>query len=199
MSGRQVTLTTSAQTPATNYTVSVAATVTDLLGEPVNPGEDTALFTGFVQPANLVLNEIAPNITSSKDLIELRATSAGTVNGLTLNSRPTATTLATFPNVTVAAGDLIVVHLNADGDFPSSETTAKNQHPSASFPGTYDGAWDFLGGTTGITYSNRVLSVEREGFRLDAVPFVLPSLSNAPHRLSGRASGDPSPRALAPC
>ncbi len=180
VSGRQVTLTTSAQVPGTSYTVSVAATVTDLLGEPMDPDEDTALFTGFIQPANLVLNEVAPNITSSKDLVELRATSAGTVNGLTLNSRPTPTTLATFPNVTVAAGDLIVVHLNAAADLPSSETTTKNQHPSGSFPAAYDGAWDFLGGTTGITYSNRVLSIEREGFLLDGVPFAQPSLQSPP-------------------
>jgi hypothetical protein len=82
-----------------------------------------------------------------------------------------ATLLATLPDATVAAGDVIVIHLNMPGQ--ASETTAKDQFPQSSVAAFYDTAWDFVGGTTGITYSNRIMVIrDVVGDIQDAAPFV---------------------------
>jgi hypothetical protein len=77
--------------------------------------------------------------------------------------------LATLPNIQVAAGDLIVVHF-APAVTVTSELTTKGDCTDA---GCYPGAWDVAGGTTGITFSNRVLSViNPAGSIVDTVAFV---------------------------
>ncbi|HVG63081.1 MAG TPA: Ig-like domain-containing protein [Hyalangium sp.] len=162
VNGRQVTLTTSAQTGGANYTVTVADTVKDLSGTSVSATANTATFRGFRTPAVLRITEIQPNMTGGADLIELVALTGGTVDGFVLQQDLTVSspviTLSTFPNTTVAAGDIIVVHI-APPDGYTSETTAKDQFPSSTTPGNYDTAWDFAGGTTGITFSSRVVLV----------------------------------------
>lgn len=59
-SGNVVTLTTSAQTPGTMYTVTVANTVEDTIGTALGTPA-TAMFTGFTPPAavdHLIINEV---------------------------------------------------------------------------------------------------------------------------------------------
>jgi hypothetical protein len=185
VSGNLVTLTSSAQTGAASYTVTVAGTVTDTLGADLGT-PNSAMFTGFVTIADLLINEINPNITSSADLIELRALSTGTLSGSVL--RQTASNppvvLATLPDVTVTAGDLIVIHLNpsaAAGAAPASETTSKSEYANAMFGANYDGAWDIHGGVTGLTFNHRVVDVVDSGAAtLDAVPFVLTTAGSPP-------------------
>ena len=59
VSGSNVTLTTATQTSGTAYTVTVAATVTDLLGTGVDATMNTATFMGFMTPAaTVVINEV---------------------------------------------------------------------------------------------------------------------------------------------
>src|SRR5689334_22892677 len=107
------------------------------------------LFTN-AQQATLMINEINPNISSAHDLIELIAVTGGAVDDITIEqgiSSPVV--LAIFPYLTVAAGDIIVVHLNpatATGSAPYSETVAVNEYANASFSANYDNAWDFHGG-----------------------------------------------------
>jgi hypothetical protein len=101
------------------------------------------------------------------------------------------TTLATLPAVTVATGDVIVVHINPDTasgfDAPASETTSKNQYPSATFPSNHDNAWDFHGGTTGIAFSHRVLRVrDAAGNTQDGIAFVNPSVTTPPAAFPGQ-------------
>jgi hypothetical protein len=129
------------------------------------------------QQATLMLNEINPNISSSHDLIELVAVNGGSVNGFTVQQGiSSAVTLATLPQVNVSSGDIIVIHLNsltATGAAPGSETISKNEYAHASYTANYDNAWDFHGGATGLTYSNRVLLVkDSAGTIQDAVPFT---------------------------
>src|ERR1041385_6097815 len=124
-----------------------------------------------------MLNEINPNISSSHDLIELVAVTGGSVNGFTIQQGiSSAVTLAALPQVNVSAGDIIVVHLvpaTATGAAPASETISKNEYAHAAYSANYDNAWDFHGGTTGLTYSNRVLLVkDSAGTIQDAVPFT---------------------------
>ncbi len=176
VNGNEVTVTTSAQAGGT-YTVT-AANLDDVLGSPVG-SPNSAMFSGFVTGATMLINEVNANISGSTDLVELLVTGAGTTNGITLGQESnTVTTLATFPDVNVAVGDLIVVHLNpaaATGAAPGSETTSKNQHANASFSANYDNAWDFHGtGTTGLVFSNRILRIDGPGsVIIDAIPVVL--------------------------
>ncbi|PTL82811.1 chitobiase/beta-hexosaminidase C-terminal domain-containing protein [Vitiosangium sp. GDMCC 1.1324] len=177
VTARQVQLTTSSQTDGTLYRVTVASTVKDTVGASL--AVNSATFTGNQAPATLRINELNPNITNGKDLIELLVVKGGNTNGLTLVVDGTpATTLATFPNVQVATGDIIVVHIApaaAPTDAPASETLGKSQYPKASYGANFDTAWDFLGGATGISYSaHRVLRVKDPmGNTQDAVPFVV--------------------------
>ncbi len=184
-SGRELTVVTSSQIPGTTYTATVAGTVTDQVGTGVALGARTASFVGYVVPAVLRLTELAPTIDSSRDLVELLVISGGRTGGGRLVELGTATkVLATLPDVTVATGDLVVVHFvplsDAGGrDAPGDETTGKAQYPAADYL-SYDDAWDFMNGGAGISSdidpNSRVLRVEDWLGRLqDAVPFVDPS------------------------
>lgn len=186
VSGRDVTVTTSVQTPSQAYAATVADTVTDQLGSGLASGARTTSFVGYVVPAVLQLNEVAPHQNFSRDLVELLVVSGGrTGGGRLVEQGVTTKVLTTFPDVTVAAGDLVVVHFiplsdPGGGDAPGSETTGKAQHPAASYPANYDDAWDFLDPGAGIASDlnprSRVLRVEdRLGRAQDAVPFVDPS------------------------
>ncbi len=119
--------------------------------------------------AILKINEVNPNITSSLDLIELRASVGGATAGITLEQDiNTKVVLATLPAINVATGDLIVVHLTppiAVTDETASKTTCINA-------ACYTGAWDVRGGTTGITYSGRLLVLRAPNSTiLDGVAF----------------------------
>jgi hypothetical protein len=189
VNGKTVTVTTSMQTSGTSYTVTVAG-VTDVLGEAIDPALDEAMFTGYTQVAGLIVNEVNSNIGSSRDLIELLVTSAGNVNGITVVQDGSAVEiLATLPDVNVAMGDLIVIHLNASGATgaaPGSELTAKNQYPASMYAANYDGAWDFHGANIGMSHSHRIMRVEAPGnVILDAVPFVLSNTATPPAAFPG--------------
>nr|WP_240360163.1 Ig-like domain-containing protein [Pyxidicoccus caerfyrddinensis] len=185
VTGRQVTLTTSAQTPGTSYTVTVASSVTDRAGTPVVGANNTATFKGYRTLAVLRINEVQPSVANSRDLVELLVLSAGTTDGIVLQQDLNSSALlATLPDVTVAAGDLIVVHLNpvtGTGATVKAETTAKDEAPAGQFADNYDTAWDFVGGTTGITLSNRLLVIkDPSGAIQDGVAFAKSDLTGTP-------------------
>lgn len=181
---RTATVATSTQTGGAAYTVSVLSSLTDLLGTGIG-SPNQASFGAFAQPAQMVFNELNPNITGNHDLFELLVTGSGTTNGITIvQVGSTSQTLITMPDATVAAGDLIVVHLTPAGTVgiaPASETLSKSQYPNASFAANYDLAWDFLGEAVGLSFLNRVLRVAAMGGAiLDAAPFVLSSSPTPP-------------------
>ncbi|QQR44337.1 Ig-like domain-containing protein [Myxococcus xanthus] len=202
--GKRVVLTTSEQTPGTTYSVTVANTVTDLAGGSVAPEASTQTFRGYRAPAVLQLTEVQPNGGTSqnpKDLVELQVITAGTTSGLIL-AQDSATAgnngpLANFPDVDVAVGDIIVVHLNVAQNFPV-ETQAKNEHPQSANSTHFDTAWDFKGNdANSITYSSRIILVQdAAGTIQDAVPFR--SSSTPPNAFPGylqaiQAAGQWSP------
>ncbi|WP_163864858.1 chitobiase/beta-hexosaminidase C-terminal domain-containing protein [Myxococcus eversor] len=163
-SPREVLVTTTAQTPRGSYVVQVAATLRDLKGDGVQAPNHTAAFRGFAPPARLRITEVAPNMSAGRDLVELLVLQSGPVTGMTLTLDASPTPLATFPDVDVQAGDVIVMHLNPDlalGEAgPRSELTSPTEHPRALYPATHDTAWDFHGGSTfSINTGNRVLRV----------------------------------------
>ena len=135
--------------------------------------DDYIFANGFEFPATLILNEVNAALSSNQDLVELRATTGGSTLGIALIQDPSAdglgaVTLAILPEASVATGDLIVVHLN-----PSVSVTRETSSKTSCIDSTcYSGAWDELGGTTGIAFSNRVLAVRgADGIYSDAVPF----------------------------
>ena len=146
------------------------------------PG-DTGACNPILTPARLLLNEVSPNVANTHDRIELLAVTAGNTGGITVEQDiASPTVLATLPSIEVAAGDLIVVHLNpGPSDATTSETTSKDELPSSTFAWNFDAAWDVLGGTTGITYSDRVLVVRgADGHIQDAVPFIRSGIGAPP-------------------
>lgn len=171
-----VSLTTMSQTPGAGYNVSVTTAITDLQGTALG-SPSTARFCGFSStPASLIINEVAPNITTSRDLVELRVTQPGALAGITLRQNPTAagqgTTLATLPAICAQLNDLVVIHLNPVAG-PLDETVNKNDQPNITFSQNYDNAFDVNGGATGVAFSDTVLTVNTAaGTVLDGVAFT---------------------------
>lgn len=170
--GKRIILTTTAQTGGTTYAVTVATSVTDTAGTPVPSPGNTATFKGFRATAVLRITEVQPNMPNNADLVELQVLSGGNVEGFVLQQDVNAPTrLATLPDVNVATGDLIVVHMTTPG--MTSETTAKNQFPASGTPANYDTAWDFKGESAGITFSSRIVLVtDAVGTIQDAASFA---------------------------
>ncbi|MGC4121901.1 MAG: hypothetical protein QM765_46435 [Myxococcales bacterium] len=174
-SGNQVRVTTSAQTPGSNYVVTVAATILDSNGEPLSSTANSAEFIAGAGQARLVINEINPNIPNSRDLIEFLVVEAGTTKQIQVIEEGKTNdplTFTTFPDVVVQAGDLIVLHLNAVGadDPKSSERTSKSESTAKE---AYPNAWDFVGGSAAVTWSHRLLKVVgADGAVQDAVAFA---------------------------
>ncbi|MBU8896699.1 hypothetical protein DRW03_16900 [Corallococcus sp. H22C18031201] len=188
VSGKDVTVKTGTQVGGTSYTVTVASSVKDVLGgATAAPG--TATFKGYRVPAVLMINELNPNVGSARDLIEFIVVSGGTTDGITLVQESTAvTTLATLPDVAVATGDYIVLHLTptaAQGDATTSETVSKNENTATT---NFPTAWDFVAGATNLTFSNQVVRLKSaSGSTMDAVAFVKSDLA-----ANGRPGGYPA-------
>jgi hypothetical protein len=181
ISSREVWLNTSAHVARQSYTVTVASTVRDTVSTGVEPTGNTARFTGWETPALLRFTEFATNMLSSRDLMEFVVVQGGTVRGMTVTDAGIAATLATFPDVTVSRGDVIVVHLLPDpttpgADAPRSETLTRTEFPQAQFASNFDSAWDFHGSTTaGLTNSNRVYRIlDPGGAPQDAIAVINP-------------------------
>ncbi len=207
---REVRVNTSAQGNGQLYTVTVASTVRDLLGTGMDAAGRSKDFTGLRSPALLRINEVAPNVTLGRDLVELYVVQGGPTGGMKLVWDASPTVLATLPEVQVATGDVIVVHLNPDlsttsADAPASETTGKGQYPVSRYGANFDGAWDFHGSASGVSNANVVLRVKDAVDRTqDAVAFVRPtqSTNQFPFYLQGIQSEGlwlPSSCGGAPC
>ena len=173
VSGRTVTVTTSAQTGGITYLATIGAGLTDLQGTALSVPA-SASFTGFQVLAVARINELNAFINGGCDLIELRVVSGGVLTGFRLLERDTAT-LLTFPTMTVATNDLIVVHINGasatcnPGASPN-ETTSVNQHPSATFAANFDTAYDLYSTDTGLTDTDNVFTLyDNLGVIVDAV------------------------------
>ncbi|MCP3143578.1 hypothetical protein [Pyxidicoccus xibeiensis] len=183
---REVRLETSAQVPRQFYTVTVASTVRDNAGTGVEPTSRTGNFRGWKTPAALRITEIAPGVANQRDLMELVVLQSGSTEGITVVDAASATPLATLPDVEVLEGDLIVIHFNPDRvtpgvDAPGSELTSKTAWPQAQYASNYDTAWDFQGGTFGISGGQRVHRIrDQMGNTLDALAAVIPGFTPIP-------------------
>lgn len=171
VSGRSVTIGTTPQQVGLTYTVSALSTITDTQGTPISL-PNSAQFAAFAPLAVARINEINANIAGACDLVELRVTTAGTMNGLRLGER-TADVL-TFAAFQVQANDIVIVHFNGSnatcnpGNATSESSVA--QQPAATFPGNFDSAFDWHVADTGITNTDNVLTLyAADGTIMDAV------------------------------
>src|SRR6266496_1543584 len=92
------------------------------------------------QQAQLMINEINPNISGSHDLIELVAVTGGNLGYYMGNSG-----FSSLSTIVVSPGDIIVIHFNAHaaaGAAPVPEWLSKNEYPNALYSANYDNAWD---------------------------------------------------------
>jgi Bacterial Ig-like domain len=167
VSGRTVTVTTSAQSVMATYTVTVLNTVRDLQGTVLGM-PSTAMFPGYVVPAVVRINEFNANVTTpgACDQIELRVVSGGTLLNLRLTERVggSGELNMTFPAVMVQANDLIVVHVASgvaacNPGTATAETTGPMQQPAAMFGANYDTAYDFWNADTGLTNTDNVFTL----------------------------------------
>jgi hypothetical protein len=171
VSGNTVMLATSSQTTGVIYTVSVAPTVTDTYGKALATVARTTTFEGYGIEARLLINEVNANLPIGADMVELRVVGAGNVRNVQLQQNITGPiTLATLPDLTVAIGDLIVVHMAPD----VSVTTETSSMAGCVAATCYPSAWDVAGGSSGVSFSSRVLRlVASDGTTtMDAIPFA---------------------------
>ena len=179
VTGRTVTLTTTAQTPNTDYDVVVANTVKDLLGSALATTLDAHVL-GYVTLAGVRINELNANIASNCDLIELRVISDGSMAGFKITERTGNTSnnemSFTFPaGFSVHKNDFIVVHTasasttcNPGG--ATAETTAPNDQAQATYGRNFDTAFDFYSTDNGITNTDNVITLfDTTGTIVDAV------------------------------
>ncbi len=171
----RVTLTTATQgDPA--YVATIASTVTNTHG--LAPTPLTARFCAFTAtPAKLVVSEVNANIPSNADLVELEVTQGGPLAGFQVRSNPTSessgSAVATLPGICAATGDFVVIHLTPAADPATSETSAKNENPAATYAFNYDGAWDVRGAASGLAMTNVVLAIRDPGGTwIDAAAFT---------------------------
>jgi hypothetical protein len=173
VAGRVVTLTTGTQLGGTTYTVTVDGTLTDTRGSAIDAAARSAMFTGFVTPAVLRINEFNANITSC-DLMEIRVVQGGAIGGFVLRERDTMD-LLTFPPMTVATNDFIVVHLNGSSATCNptgamNETVSAIQYPAAVATRNYDTAFDLWSTDSGLTATDNVFTLyDATGTIVDAV------------------------------
>ena len=185
--GNTVVLVTEAQVSEAAYTVTVDETLLDASGNALDPEGRSIDFAGFTQGLRLRLTELSANIRSGCDLIELVALGAGSIEGYTLKER--TSTILTFPAITVAAEDRIVVHLNSSSGTcnPSgavTETQSKGEQANAQHEKNFDTAWDVWIEDRGLTATDNVFQVLGvEGFIQDAV-----LVSDAPTGTAASAS-----------
>jgi hypothetical protein len=176
VAGKEVTLQTAEQTMGGDYTVTVASSVLDALGKGVGT-PNSADFVGFTPEARLLINEVGPNITGGRDLVEILVASGGSIEGVSLfaSDGATNTRLADLPSVIAATGDLIVVHLTPPAEIVS-ETSSKAECTSTD---CYAGAWDVRGYCTAtcgvIAFTKRVIRLQRQTTVIEGVPFSVDS------------------------
>lgn len=170
---RFVTLTTSTQLQGTAYTVTVAASVQDILGEGVDAAANTASFSGYTVPAVVLINEIKANVPGGCDLLELRVTSAGSLEGFELLEQDTS--VLTFGALMGNVDDYIVVHFDSNDSscnpgVSGNEASTVNEQPAASFAQNFDTAYDWYTSDFGMFSTDNVITVvDRLGGIVDAV------------------------------
>ncbi|GEN05489.1 hypothetical protein MFU01_05260 [Myxococcus fulvus] len=148
----EVRLQTSTQVAREPYTVTVSSTLTDRLGAPVQSPSHAYAFRGYATPARLRISEIDPSrLFGAAGRVELEVLQAGPMTNLALWMGHVPAAVATLPDVDVAVGDIVVVHLSENGLYsthlPRSEVSRKDELPASSYALAHDAAWDVRGST----------------------------------------------------
>lgn len=172
--GNNLIVTTTAQTPLTNYQVTVAGSVTDARSNPVDPNFRLASFSGSPATAVVKINEVNANIAQGCDLVELRVERGGSLDGWTLRNRDIV--VVTFAGLNVATNQFVVVHAtganatcNPSG-IAGGELSSPSEQPRALVTTNFDGAFDWYSPQGGIVNTDTVLALlDAAGNVVDAV------------------------------
>ncbi|MEM9692430.1 MAG: hypothetical protein AAGA56_07785 [Myxococcota bacterium] len=162
LNGNVVTVTTTAQPAGAAIEVTVDATLLDTFGAPVDSASNSLSFNGFTTPATVLIHEVNANISSGCDLIELRVTGAGSMDGFELRERTSV--VLTFGALQVQTDDIIVVHFNASNaacgrNGAVDETTSVTEQAAATFSANYDTAYDWWSADSGLTRTDNVFTL----------------------------------------
>lgn len=158
--GRVLTLTTTPQTAGELYIVTVAPSVLDILQTSFFPNSFS--FVGAAARARVRINEVKANIVPSCDLLELRVTQGGSLEGVRVTEQ--GATTHTFGPLMVATDDLIVLHFNSfstqcnPGRSPS-ETQAANERPRVVYGANFDTAYDIHVAPVGLDVAPQTIAV----------------------------------------
>jgi hypothetical protein len=199
-----VTLTTAAQTTGTNYTVTVANTVEDVIGAPIG-APNSATFTGFTIPIPTVMMAAAPNATTV-DVTFTRAIDMATVtaDGSQFTITETATPANTLA-VSAATVSGMVVTLTTAAQTPGMMYTVTVVNTVEDTDGTPVGApltASFLGFTPAAAVDHLVINeVDYDQAGTDANTFIeiynptnaaIPLANFAVVYLNGGSTGGPT-------
>ncbi|MFW5965947.1 MAG: hypothetical protein ACOCV2_00450, partial [Persicimonas sp.] len=179
--GNVVTLTTESQEVGEEYTLSLDDSadqpLQDRLGMDVGEEDETTTFFGYEEPAEVVINEINSQISGNCDLLEIRVTEGGSMNGFSFIERDDP--LVNFgEGFSVETDDIVVIHFrsedeNCNPDGASMEVEATDEEAEADFGGNFDDAYDWWTDETTLTDTDNVLRVEdATGEIVDAVFLV---------------------------
>jgi hypothetical protein len=168
-----ITLTTARQGSGESYSVSVDDSLLDAAGAALGEQMRSADFEGFLLGVQLSISELNANITNGCDLLELQAIGGGSIEGFTIKER--RSTVLTLPAISVADGDIILVHFNGGRDTcnpgsASDETQSITQFGGDAHSRNYATAWDLWSTDSGITATDNVLQVlDADGIIQDAL------------------------------
>ncbi|WP_342374615.1 chitobiase/beta-hexosaminidase C-terminal domain-containing protein [Myxococcus stipitatus] len=178
----EVRLQTTSQVPRARYEVTVSDTVKDRLGARVQEPSNTFDFRGFATPARLRISEIDPSREfGAEGRVELEVLQSGPMTNIALWAGGIERPLATLPDVDVALGDIIVVHLSevalSGSRLPRSEVAQKDELPRSLYPLAHDAAWDVRGTFSfALPRGDRVLRLKDPfGNLQDGVALIHPS------------------------
>ncbi len=117
-----------------------------------------------VEPGDVLINEVAPDETSSRDWLELYNGSGSNINIHSWVVRKKTATRKTFPSYTLAPGEYIVLHFHDKG-------TADETGGDTNGNGYRDFYYDT--GTAGLTGTDEVIILEdSSGNIIDAIAFA---------------------------
>jgi len=115
-----------------------------------------------VEPGDVLINEVAPSETSSKDWLEIYNSSGSSINIQSWVVRQQTSKRKTFPSYTLAAGEYIVLHFHdkVTADEIGGDTNG-------------NGYRDFYTGSDGLTGTDNVIILEDSSNKIiDAMAFA---------------------------
>ncbi len=174
--GNTITVTTTTQDGTKLYTVTASAAIKDNRGKVLDSTALAVKFKGYNASAVVLINEFNNKIKGGCDLVELRVSKGGSMNGISLYNK--SSRVVTFSNFVVKKNDIFVVHFDAKDtkcvpSQPKNETTSVKEVANSTVPQNFDTAYDWYTTNSGFSTTTGVVSLrDAKGTYLDVVFFT---------------------------